>query len=86
MDNAVKEFLDDFLDIKNITEYHFKTLYGFTFVFKSSITFTGDALTSADMKPQGIIFKENGEYVFAPLDETYEIHEIIKEFVKRKII
>ncbi|WP_407376545.1 hypothetical protein [Methanobrevibacter sp.] len=84
--DEIEKFLEDAFNIKNITKYHFKTLCGFTFVFKSKIMTFNDNISSASIKPEGIIFKENGEYLFAPLDRTYEINEIIKEYVKRKII
>lgn len=86
MDKTIEEYLEKYLDMKTISRYHFKTLYGFTFVFKSRITFINDSISSASMNPQGIIFKENDEFYFTPLDKTYEINEIIKEYLKREII
>lgn len=86
MDDIIAKFLEDTLDIKNIRKYHFKTLYGFTFAFESNITSINDNITSASMNPKGIIFEENGKYYFTPLDRTYEIDEIIKEYVKSEII
>ena len=42
-------------------------------------------LSSAEILPIGIIYDENGEYYFAPLHETDEIHEIVKSFVEKVI-
>lgn len=86
MDERVQEFIEDIFDFKIDTEYHFKTLYGLTFVFKNEIASVRDSVSSASIIPMGIIYRENDEYYFAPLDETYQINEIVKEFVEKELI
>lgn len=80
---------DDILDeIKNIfeitedTDYEFRKLYGFTFVFKRKIISVGEKISSAEIKPAGIIYEENGQYYYAPLDKTENITEIIEKYVE----
>ena len=41
-----------------------------------------DSLTSAEIKPVGIFYEENGEFYLAPLDETINIEQIVEEYVK----
>ena len=86
MDELVQDFIEDIFDFKIDTEYHFKTLYGLTFVFKSEIATVRDNVSSASIIPMGIIYRENDEYYFAPLDETYQIDDIVKEFVEKELI
>ena len=86
MDERVQDFIEDIFDFKIDTEYHFRTHYGLTFVFKSEITTIRDNVSSASIIPMGIIYRENDEYYFAPLDETYQINEIVKEFVEKELI
>jgi hypothetical protein len=57
-----------------------------TFGFKSEIASVRDSVSSASIIPMGIIYRENDEYYFAPLDETYQINEIVKEFVEKELI
>ena len=86
MDERVQDFVEDIFDFKIDTEYHFRTLHGLTFVFKSEIATVRDNVSSASIIPMGIIYRENDEYYFAPLDETYQINEIVKEFVEKELI
>ena len=85
MDNPMKNFIYDALNIKKTKNYEFRTIYGFTFVFKKEEMRINNNLSSAEILPIGIIYDENGEYYFAPLHETDEIHEIVKSFVEKVI-
>lgn len=85
MDKDIKDFIDKIFEIKIDTQYHFKTLYGFTFVFTEETASLRGSITSSLLSPTGIIYEENGEYYFAPLDETYQIEDIIAEYVKKVI-
>ena len=72
-----------FFKINQDTEFKFKDLYGFTFVFEENILRINEKISSAELKPVGIIYEENGEYYFAPLDEVGDIKAIINEFMKK---
>ncbi len=79
------DLFDDLREIFDITQdvkIEFKDDYGLTFVFESKMNMIRNSVVSAEIKPLGIIHKENGEYYFAPLDEMVNIEEIIKEYVK----
>ncbi|MBQ6345516.1 MAG: hypothetical protein IJI96_05320 [Methanobrevibacter sp.] len=85
MDKDVEEFIEDLLEIKKIGRYDFREIYGFTFVFKKEIFLINDHRSSAEIKPIGIIYEENGEYYLAPIGVVDEIEEVIKEFVKQQL-
>lgn len=85
MDDRLKKVMNQLFDIDIKTTYHFREFYGFTFVFKKDIAQINDQLTSAEIKPLGIIYKENDDYYFAPLDVTIELDEIIKEYVNKTL-
>ena len=85
MDKEIRKFIEDIFEIKTIYEYQFREVYGFTFVFKKEICLINDKITSAEIKPIGIIYEENGEYYLAPIDVVYEIEEVVKEFVKQQL-
>lgn len=72
-----------FFKINQDTEFKFKDSYGFTFVFEENILRINEKISSAELKPVGIIYEENDEYYFAPLDEVGDIKAIINEFMKR---
>ena len=74
---------EGFFKINQDTEFKFKDSYGFTFVFEENILRINEKISSAELKPVGIIYEENGEYYFAPLDEVGDIKVIINEFMKR---
>ena len=74
---------EGFFKINQDTEFKFKDLYGFTFVFEENILRINEKISSAELKPVGIIYEENDEYYFAPLDEVDDIKAIINEFMKR---
>ena len=82
MDSKIKRFLEDDLGITLKSEYHFRHLYGFTFVFKKEFIIIKDNLTSAEISPVGIIYEENDEYYLAPLCEIDDIDKVVEEFVK----
>ncbi|WP_405309285.1 hypothetical protein [Methanobrevibacter sp.] len=74
---------EGFFKINQDTEFKFKDSYGFTFVFEENILSINEKISSAELKPVGIIYEENDEYYFAPLDEVGDIKAIINEFMKR---
>ena len=82
----MKDELMDMFSINETCNFEFREVCGFTFVFKTRILSMNDKLTSASIKPVGIIYEENGEYYMAPLDETVDINEVIEEFVKRCLL
>lgn len=75
-------------DIKKIFEIHedvtyeFKRLHGMTLVFKTKITTLRKRISSAEIKPVGIIYEENDQYYFAPLYGQENINEIVKNYVE----
>lgn len=74
--------LREAFEIKKRVFFEFKELYGLTFAFKTKIIFIKDKPSAAEIKPMGIIYKENGEYYFAPLDKRADIEAIVKKYVK----
>ena len=82
MKDEIIDFLSGELDMEGNVEFEFCELYGFTFVFQKWFLSYEENYSSAEIKPVGIIYEENGEYYLAPLDETIEIDAIIKEFVR----
>lgn len=75
--------------INETVTYEFREICGLTFVFGEKIYTMRDRLTSAEIKPVGIIYEENGEFYLAPLDKTINIETIVEEYVKnflKKII
>ena len=81
MKEKIEEFLNDLLEINEKSTYRFKILCGLTFVFKETIFEHDKRISSAEIKPVGIIYEENDEFYFAPLDEIDNINPIVKEFV-----
>lgn len=75
----------EFFKINQNTEYKFKKNYGFTFVFEEKILEIDEKISSAEIKPLGIIYEENGEYYYAPLHVTTEIDMIVKKFVEKRL-
>ena len=73
---------EEFFKITQDTEFKFKDSYGFTFVFEENILRINEKISSVELKPIGIIYEENDEYYFAPLDEVGDIKAIINEFMK----
>lgn len=85
MDEFIKNFIYDALEIKEMSEYEFIEKYGLTFVVKREDTYINDNLSSAEIIPLGIIYDENGQYYYAPLYVTTEIDVIVKKYVEEKL-
>ena len=85
MDRHLKNFVEEFLDIDEISDYQYKEVCGFTFVFKREITVLNDRISSADIRPIAIIYEENGQYYLAPIDVVDEIEEVVKGFVSEQL-
>ncbi len=82
MKDEIGEFIKDTLKIDETSNYRFRKIYGLTFVFEEIFLEINEKISSAEIKPVGIIFEENDEYLFSPLDEVDDIEPIIKEYVK----
>lgn len=82
MSDDILNYLEDLFEFKYDTGFEFKEIYGFTFVFKRKILLFKDRVSSAEIAPAGIIYEENGQYYFAPLDKVTDIEEIVEEYVK----
>lgn len=82
MDKFIEDLLDDLFDIKTYTTYHFREIHGLTFAFCEKIVRINDKISSAEIRPAGIIYEENGEYYLALLHDIIEIDEVVKEFVR----
>ena len=85
MDERVKSFVFNALNIEEIKRYEFRTICGFTFAFKKEEIRINNHLSSAEILPVGIIYEENSEFYFAPLHDGVEIDEVIKSFVEKVI-
>ncbi|MBQ6511697.1 hypothetical protein [Methanobrevibacter sp.] len=83
MKDDIEEFIEDMFKIKHHDRYEFKTLCGFTFVFKRTTFEVNEKVASEEISPAGIIYEENDEIYLAPLDETIKIEAIVKEFVDK---
>lgn len=81
MDEYIKEFIEDKFNFTVKKEYLFHELCGFTFVFKRHFAWLENQVSSAEIKPVGIIYEENGEFYYAPLHGMYEIADIVREYV-----
>ena len=82
MRDEILKVLEDTFDITHDGDFEFMQICGFTFVFKRSIISVNDRISSAEIRPAGIIYEENDEYYFAPLYGRDNIDEIIREYVK----
>lgn len=82
MEDKIKEFVYDTFEIETDSEYQFKELYGLTLVFKNDIITIGKRISSCSLSPVGIIYEENNEYYFAPLDKSVSLRDIVREYVK----
>ena len=82
MKYEIVDFITGQFDIDEITTFEFRKICGFIFVFQKSIFTYHENYTSAEIRPVAIIYEENGEFYLAPLDETTEIDEVVKEFVR----
>ena len=86
MNDEIMELVKNILNFDETVEFHFREIYGFTFVIKKSFLKLNEKVTSAEVKVAGIIFEENGEYYLAPIDVIDEIEQVVKEFVEKEII
>lgn len=82
MKDKLEEFLTELIGFDEYREYSFKKCHGMTFVFRSTFIKLNDEISSAEIKPVGIIYEENDEIYFAPLDKVDKIEPIVEEFVK----
>lgn len=73
---------ENLFKINQNTEFKFKNVNGLTFVFEENILEVNEKISSAELKPLGIIYEENDEFYLAPLDEVTDIKAIIKKFVE----
>ncbi|MBR4448317.1 hypothetical protein [Methanobrevibacter sp.] len=76
LENIMKRF-----DVNQDVTLEFKELCGFTFVFKKKVITFRDYI-SAEIKPLGIIYDENGEYYFAPLYRSVNLNRVVKEYME----
>ena len=82
MEDKLTKFIYDTFEISRDFKYHFRNLYGLTFVFKDDVITIRNNISSYSIRPVGIIYEKEGEFYFAPLEHTDEINEIVKEYVK----
>ena len=80
-DDVVNDILKSF-DMSQDTTLEFKEVCGFTFVFKKKVISFRGRVSSAEIKPLGIIYDENGEYYFAPLYRSVNINRVVKEYAE----
>lgn len=85
MKDEIIDFLSGELDMEGNVEFEFRELYGFTFAFQKWFLTYEEKYSSAEIKPVGIIYEENGEYYLSPLHTVDEINEVVKEFVRTQI-
>ena len=83
-DDIIRD-LQNIFEIKEENYYEFKEVYGLTFVFQTKIHHIKGILSSAEIRPLGIIYTENEEFYFVPLDRVKNLPEIIEEYVKNYI-
>jgi hypothetical protein len=83
MSDEILELIMDEFGFKQTVEINFREVCGLTFVIKTSILEMNEKLSSAEVKVVGIIYEENDEYYFAPLDEIDKKDPIIEEFVEK---
>ena len=81
MSDDIFKDIEKMFEVNQDTIIEFKRLYGFTFVFKTKIITFHDSISSAEIKPLGIIYDEKGEYYFAPLHRSVNISRVVKEYV-----
>ena len=82
MKDRILKDLEEIFNINEDMKIEFKEICGFTFVFITRVFTINEQLSSAEIKPAGIIYDENDQYYFAPLYDVDNLEEIVKEFVK----
>lgn len=75
-------FLKDLFKITEDTSFEFKEICGFTFAFMTKTTLINNKISSYEIQPVGIIYVENDEYYFAPIEEMENIDEVIEKYVE----
>lgn len=83
MPDKIDKFIKDLFNIDKTTRFEFHEMCGFTFVFKQTILEKNRNFSAGEIKPVGIIYEENSEFYFAPLDKVTNIDEIVKEYVEK---
>ena len=74
---------ESLFDFDETSEIEFGEKYGLTFAFKKKTIHLNKMISSCEIYPLGIIYKENDECYFAPLYQVDNIDEIIEEYVKK---
>jgi hypothetical protein len=70
------------ISVESQSEFEFREICGFTFVFLRNILIFEDKITSGEIRPVAIIYEENGEFYLAPLDEVNDIDAIVEKYVE----
>lgn len=83
MEDKLKKFVHDTFEIETDGEYQFKEMYGLTFVFKNETVLIKKRIISNSLSPVGIIYEENDEYYFAPLDENISLSDVVPEYINK---
>lgn len=81
MKEKIDRIMSEIMKMDKNSKFIFKNMCGLTFVYEETFFMCGEKISSAEMKPVGIIYEENDDFYFAPLDEIDKIEPIIKEFV-----
>lgn len=81
----MKDEIFETFQINETTTYEFREICGFTFAFTTRMLTMRGRLTSAEIRPVGIFYEKNGEFYLAPLYETINIEEVVKEFVMQQL-
>lgn len=66
MKDELERFIKNQFNITENTEFKFHEMCGLMFVFKQTFFNIDEKITSAEIKPVGIIYEESNEYYFAP--------------------
>jgi hypothetical protein len=82
MDDDIKQLFEGILRIEEVTDYHYREVCGFTFVFKRVDLFINDEISTCEIKPIAIIYEENGEYYLSHIDVIDEIEAVVKGYVE----
>ncbi len=83
MEDDILKFIQDTFEIEIDSKYHFKKLYGLTFVYRDDVISTKNSINAYSLTPLGIIYDEKEEYYFAPIDESATISDVVQEYVKQ---
>ena len=70
------------ISVESQSEFEFREICGFTFVFLRNILIFEDKITSGELRPVAIIYEENGEFYLAPLDKVKDIDAIVEKYVE----